>query len=126
MDTVKRKALLVFTHFQPGFGMVHGNPDAEDAKIVNVPVGAVEQLVAEGKIGEDDVKPAKASRAAAPAASGAGSSNDGKYTATRKPFGKYEITGPGLLAPEIVTGRAAMEARLAQLNEKPDPSAPVD
>lgn len=116
MNTVNRKALKAFTHFVPGYGQVHGNPEADDAKVVKVPVGSVDQLVAEGKIGEEDMKPAKAVTRAAPAA--AKPQGDGDFAATYTPVGKYEITGPGLSEPEIFKGnKAGAEARIAELRQ---------
>lgn len=118
MDTVNRKALKAFTQFVSGYGMVHGNPDAEDAKVVMVPEVAVDQLVAEGKIGEDDVKPGKAPRAASPRQPAATPPAETDFVATYKPIGKFEITGPGLAEPEIFKGnKAGADARILELRE---------
>lgn len=48
--TVKCKALAVFTEFVSGYGMVHGNPDAKDAKSVEVPHSVVAKLADAGVI----------------------------------------------------------------------------
>lgn len=48
--TIKCKALAVFTEFVSGHGMVHGNPDAKDAKLPEIPHSAVAKLTAAGMI----------------------------------------------------------------------------
>lgn len=44
-----------------------------------------------------------------------GAAQAGAFTLTDHKFGNYEITGPGLDEPEKVRGKAAAEARLAEL-----------
>lgn len=111
MDTVKRKAAQVFTHFVQGYGMVHGNPDADDAKVVTLPQSAVAYLVSEGKIEGEP-----------------GDIDDDKDGFQMKPhgIGRYQITGPGLDKPEIIQGKAKAEARLAELNASLDTTANAD
>jgi hypothetical protein len=100
--------LATFTQFIPGRGMVHGNPDAEDAKTVQVPEEAVAGLVAEGKIEAPDgfTLPAATSAPSAPS----------PFTFKMTRPGRWEITGPGLATPEIVQGKKAVaEKRVAEL-----------
>ena len=50
METVSCKALMAFTHYVPDYGQVHGDPENEEAKTVNVPLVAVKMLVEDGRI----------------------------------------------------------------------------
>lgn len=97
--------LATFTQFVPGQGMVHGNPDADDAKTVQVPEEAVAGLVAEGKIkAPDGFEVAVAPGATSP------------FTFKMTRPGRWEITGPGLEQPEVVQGKKAVaEKRVAEL-----------
>lgn len=47
VETVKCKALVAFTHFVSGYGMVHGDPDSTDKAATNpeVPVDEVAGFV---------------------------------------------------------------------------------
>lgn len=74
VDLIKCVALLTFTRFVSGHGMVHGSPENEFAKVVSVPAHAVDAFLAdelierpkgyltaaEIEVGEADVAPASA------------------------------------------------------------------
>lgn len=105
MDTIECKALRVFTQFIPGYGQIHGNPDAKDAAKVRVPVDAVDTLVLEGKIEEPDSHPVK------------GAFETGEFTVTPIPGGRYRITGPGMAKPETIKGKVETEVRVAELRD---------
>lgn len=55
-ETVKCKALVAFTHFVSGYGMVHGDPDSSD-KAANSPEVPVDEVA--GFVAREQVKAPK-------------------------------------------------------------------
>lgn len=102
-STVKCVALVAFTHFVAGYGMVHGDPDSskEAARSPEIPEDAVEYLVDSGKIEAPDV--------VAPSAA---------FAMKHLQFGNYLITGPGVEPDTVIKGKKDAEAFLALLQEQ--------
>lgn len=51
MDTIECVARKAFTKFVPGYGQVHGDPEGvEEARVVDVPVDYVDELVQAGNL----------------------------------------------------------------------------
>lgn len=46
-DLIKCKALVAFTRYVTAHGMIHGDPDNKEAKYVNVPPRALDNLLAD-------------------------------------------------------------------------------
>lgn len=102
MNTIKCLALVAFTHFVAGFGMVHGDPDSDDdkAKNPNVPEDAVEYLVESGKIEAPDL-----------------AEHVSPFKMKHLKFGNYLITGPGVAPDTTVKGKKDAEAMIKALEE---------
>lgn len=119
MKTIRCVALVAFTQFVAHYGQVHGNPDADDAREVDVPVDLVDQLVAEGKIAAPDDTVAEPRRVIG---------EFGDFTMTHQGFGRYLVEGPGIAPDTIVKGKAdaetmieALRAHVADRDPQPEP-----
>jgi len=99
-STIKCVALVAFTQFVSGYGMIHGNPDAKDAKFPLVPEDSVERFVEAGYIEAPEIE--------APT---------GAFEMKHIKFGNYLITGPGVEPDTIINGKKDAEAYLALLVE---------
>lgn len=114
METVKCKAELVFTHFVPRHGQVHGNPKAKDAANPMVPVSVIPQLVAEGKIsapkGWDKEPDAAESEVVEP-----------DEFVTGGEGGWFAVKSPWMDEPEKVQGLEKANERAAEIRESGDP-----
>lgn len=142
LTLVKVKALVAFTETTK-FGQFHGDPNGltEEAKNPSVPDFVVDRLVARGWVSADPLdhdgdgaKGGSRKGAASTAAKGKAKKGDGAkggdaFTAgafaiaAAGGIGMYEITGPGLDAPEKVKGKAKAQARLDALNAAQPPAS---
>lgn len=137
MNLIRCQALRAFTQFVPGHGQVHGDPDNQDEAVQfpMVPESYVNHLAGEGKIQHpepsledwaeamnaggdvDTVEPrALADGETLPAAP--------LFTVTHVSGPNFDVFGPGMDAPERIKGKAAAEARAAELEAAM--SQPID
>lgn len=129
---IRCKALRAFTQFVPGHGQVHGDPDNQDERVSfpEVPESYVQFLVDEGKVEAPSATVADLVGAIAAAAQDALADGDiqsrvlsedevlvagSMFSAKHVGGGKFQITGPGLNEPIEMKGKAAAEARAAEL-----------
>lgn len=141
MKLIRCMALRAFTQFVPGFGQVHGDPDNQDERVSfpEVPESYVQFLADEGKIEAPSATVADLVGAIADAAQDALADGDIQsrvlsqdevltagsiFTVKHIGGGKFHISGPGLSEPVEVEGKAAAEARAAELEAAM--STPID
>lgn len=108
IKTIKCAALMAFTQFVPGYGMVHGDPDNEGASEPEVPVTYIEQLEREGRI--------------EPPAGWAGEAGDAEaprlFSIKHVGGGMYEIFGPGVEPGTKVKGKVDAQTTIDLLEEE--------
>lgn len=141
MNTIVCTALRFFVDFVPDHGQVYGDPNSDDENVRHpkVPESAVARFVDEGKVEAPSATLNDLVGAIAEAATEALSGGEiqsrvlsrdevltpgSLFTATHIGGGKFHITGPGLSEPVEVKGKAAAEARAAELEAAM--STPID
>lgn len=137
MPTITCTALTFFIEHVPGFGQVYGDPNSDDkaARNPNVPECAVQRMVEAGQIAAPE--PTLDQLCAAIAASGETITIDARdvandetlasaplFTVTHVSGPNFDVFGPGMDAPERIKGKAAAEARAAELEAAM--STPID
>lgn len=124
MDMIKCKALDHFTEFVDGLGQVHGDPNNSDERVSHplVPAHIVDGLIERGKI---EVL-GDGAEFSAPISSG---EDLVTFAMEHVGGGRFSITGPGLVEPEIVKGKDKAQARVDELKAAAlpvaDDAAPV-
>jgi len=139
MNLIPCKALRAFTQFVPGFGQVHGDPDNQDERVSfpQVPESYVQFLADEGKIEAPEgslaasingimerlssvqIDPGTPIADLQPRdlADGETLAAAPLFTVTHVSGPNFDVFGPGMDAPERIKGKAAAEARAADLEK---------
>lgn len=137
MPTITCTALTFFIEHVPNFGQVYGDPNSDDeaARFPEVPKCAIERMVLAGQIEAPEPTLEEMCAAIADAIDGAELEPrdlaEGEtltaaplFTVTHVVGPNFDVFGPGMDAPERVKGKAAAEARAAELEAAM--SAPID
>lgn len=147
MSIITCTALRFFVDFVPDYGQVYGDPnsDDEDVRFPKVPASVIPTLVEAGKIEAPeptlDQMCAEIADAIENAVVDPGATEDATleprdladgetltaaplFTVTHVVGPNFDVFGPGMNAPERVKGKAAAEARAAELEAAM--SQPID
>lgn len=118
MNLVRCTALVAFTHFVAGYGMVHGDPDNSDnaARFPIVPEDAVEHLVREGRLSVEDAPVAGPVPAPVPPTVPAEAQTI-TFTATYVPVGRWKIEGSNGHSETLKGSREDADERIAELEK---------
>lgn len=137
MENRTVRAISAFTAFVGSMKVFnHAVVDADgnviaEATVGELPAKMAQDYVDAGMAEYVEDKVVKRGKSTAAPVTTAPPPSEGDFVATYKPVGKYEITGPGLVAPEIFRGnRVAADARVAELRaaaaQTGTDTAPVD